>query len=67
MNFFGPDTLLIFVVAFLLFGAKRLPELSRETKHHADRRQRAKGNLLELLSLALLLFGAALWTIRLIK
>ena len=28
-NFFGPDTLIIFLVILLLFGAKKLPELAR--------------------------------------
>ena len=28
-NFFGPDTLIIFLVLLLLFGAKKLPELAR--------------------------------------
>ena len=29
VNFFGPDTLIIFLVILLLFGAKKLPELAR--------------------------------------
>ena len=28
-NFFGPDTLIIFLVVLLLFGAKKLPELAK--------------------------------------
>jgi sec-independent protein translocase protein TatA len=28
-NFFGPDTLIIFLVILLLFGAKKLPELAK--------------------------------------
>lgn len=28
-NFFGPDTLIIFLFILVFFGAKRLPELAR--------------------------------------
>ena len=28
-NFFGPDTLIIFLIVLLLFGAKKLPELAK--------------------------------------
>ncbi len=28
-NFFGPDTLIIFLILLLFFGAKRLPELAK--------------------------------------
>jgi sec-independent protein translocase protein TatA len=28
-NFFGPDTLIIFLIIMVFFGAKRLPELAR--------------------------------------
>lgn len=28
-NFFGPDTLIIFLIILIFFGAKRLPELAK--------------------------------------
>jgi len=31
LNFAGPDMMVILVIVFLLFGAKKLPELARGT------------------------------------
>ena len=67
-NFFGPDTLIIFLVVFLLYGSKKLPGLARGmTFDRVDFRNLSKGDRLELLAGVLLVLATALWIIRLIQ
>ncbi|HEX8296491.1 MAG TPA: twin-arginine translocase TatA/TatE family subunit [Chthoniobacteraceae bacterium] len=44
-NFFGPDTLIIFLVILLLFGAKKLPELARGMGQAVREFSKAKDDL----------------------
>jgi len=41
-NFFGPDTVIIFLVIMVFFGAKRLPELARGLGQSIREFQKAK-------------------------
>lgn len=44
-NFFGPDTLIIFLVILVFFGAKRLPELARGLGQSIREFQKAKDGI----------------------
>ena len=67
-NFFGPDTLIIFLVIVLLFGAKKFPELARcMTFDRMDIRKLPKADRLELFACVLLALAIAFWIIRFIQ
>jgi sec-independent protein translocase protein TatA len=44
-NFFGPDSIIIFLVILVFFGAKRLPELARGLGQSIREFQKAKDGL----------------------
>ncbi len=41
-NFFGPDSVIIFLIILVFFGAKRLPELARGLGQSIREFQKAK-------------------------
>jgi sec-independent protein translocase protein TatA len=44
-NFFGPDSVIIFLIILVFFGAKRLPELARGLGQAIREFQKAKDDL----------------------
>lgn len=44
-NFFGPDTVIIFLIILVFFGAKRLPELARGLGQSIREFQKAKDGI----------------------
>ncbi len=44
-NFFGPDSVIIFLIILVFFGAKRLPELARGLGQSIREFQKAKDGI----------------------
>src|SRR5262249_11817032 len=64
MNYIGPDTVIIFLVILLLFGARKAPKLVRDEEEEEDAK-RTPGQWLDVAAIISLVVAGILWLVLL--